>query len=151
MERDISELEDTQLRNLLVKVSLEWEKRFAVAPRITADIAEYDAARLIGTSLRIGKGRKESDTAVMKGVDFWKGEQRYQVKSNRPSGKPGSKVTLVGKSSNFDWDKLVWILYDREYNIKEAWEFARDEYRKLFESKNRISPEDMRLGSRLCI
>jgi len=151
MELDVSELEDIQLRDLLVKVSLEWEKRFAVAPRITADIAEHDAARLVGTSLRVGKGRKESDTAVMKGVDFWKGEQRYQVKSNRPSGKPGSKVTLVGKSSNFDWDKLVWILYDREYKIEEAWEFTRDEYRKLFESKNRISPEDMRLGSRLRI
>ena len=151
MELDVSELEDIQLRDLLVKVSLEWEKRFAVAPRITADIAEHDAARLVGTSLRVGKGRKESDTAVMKGVDFWKGEQRYQVKSNRPSGKPGSKVTLVGKSSNFDWDKLVWILYDREYKIEEVWEFTRDEYRKLFESKNRISPEDMRLGSRLRI
>lgn len=151
MELDVSELEDIQLRDLLVKISLEWEKRFAVAPRITADIAEYDAARLVGTSLRVGRGRKESDTAVMKGVDFWKGEQRYQVKSNRPSGKPGSKVTLVGKSSNFDWDKLVWILYDREYKIEEAWEFTRDEYRKLFESKNRISPEDMRLGSRLRI
>jgi hypothetical protein len=51
---------------------LEWEKRFAIAPRITADIAEYDAAKLVGTSLRIGKGRKVTDTAVMKGIDFWK-------------------------------------------------------------------------------
>ena len=125
------------------------ERRFAVAPQITASIAEYDAAKLVGTSLRIGKGRKESDTAVTKGVDFRKGNIFYQVKSNRPSGKPGSKVTLVGKATSFDWHKLVWILYDQEYNIEEAWEFTRNKYRQLFELKKRISPEDMRKGTKL--
>jgi hypothetical protein len=149
MEFDVSKLEDDQLRNLLVKVSLEWELRFAVAPRITSDVAEYDAAKLVGSSLRVGKGRSESDTAVTKGVDFWKVKEAYQVKSNRPSGKPGSTVTLVGKATSFDWDKLVWVLYDREYNIEEAWEFTRDEYKRLFESEKRISPEDMRKGKRL--
>ena len=149
MDCDISSLKDDELRELLASVSLEWERRFAVAPRITADLAEYDAAKLVGTSLRIGQGRKGSDTAVMKGMDFWKENIRYQVKSNRPSGKPGSPVTLVGKASNFDWDKLIWILYNREYKIEEAWEFSRDKYRRLFEEKNRISPQDMRNGSRL--
>ena len=149
MKIDVLRLEDDQLRDLLVQISLEWERRFAVAPQITASMAEYDAAKLVGTSLRIGKGRKESDTAVTKGVDFRKGNIFYQVKSNRPSGKPGSKVTLVGKATSFDWHKLVWILYDREYNIEEAWEFTRNKYRKLFESKKRISPEDMRMGTKL--
>ena len=149
MKIDVSRLEDDQLRDLLVQISLEWERRFAVAPQITASIAEYDAAKLAGTSLRIGKGRKESDTAVTKGVDFRKGDVFYQVKSNRPSGKPGSKVTLVGKATSFDWHKLVWILYDQEYNIEEAWEFTRNKYRQLFELKKRISPEDMRKGTKL--
>ena len=149
MKIDVSRLEDDQLRDLLVQISLEWERRFAVAPQITASIAEYDAAKLVGTSLRIGKGRKESDTAVTKGVDFRKGNIFYQVKSNRPSGKPGSKVTLVGKATSFDWHKLVWILYDQEYNIEEAWEFTRNKYRQLFELKKRISPEDMRKGTKL--
>jgi len=93
--------------------------------------------------------RAESDTAATKGVDFRKGNIFYQVKSNRPSGKPGSKVTLVGKATSFDWHKLVWILYDREYTIKEAWEFTRNKYRELFESEKRISPEDMRKGTKL--
>lgn len=149
MKIEASELEDDQLRELLVQISLEWERRFAVAPQITASIAEYDAAELVGSSLRIGEGRKRSDTAVIKGVDFRKGSILYQVKSNRPSGKPGSKVTLVGKPKNYNWDKLVWILYDREYRIEEAWEFTRNEYRQLFESKKRISPEDMQKGTRL--
>ena len=146
---DIIGLKDDQLRGLLVQVSLEWERRFAVAPRITDSIAEYDAAKLVGTSLRIGKGRKECDTAVTKGVDFRKGNTFYQVKSNRPSGKPGSRVTLVGKATCFDWDKLVWVLYDREYNIEEAWDFTRNKYRELFELKKRISPDDMRKGTKL--
>jgi len=149
MKFDVSRLEDDKLRDLLVQISLEWERRFAVAPQITVSVAEYDAAKLVGTSLKVGKGRKESDTAVTKGVDFRKDNIFYQVKSNRPSGKPGSKVTLVGKATNFDWHKLVWILYDREYNIKEAWEFSRNKYRELFEPKKRISPEDMRKGTKL--
>ena len=149
MTFEVSKLEDDQLRDLLVQISLEWERRFAVAPQITASIAEYDAAKLVGTNLRIGKGREESDTAVTKGVDFRKGDIFYQVKSNRPSGKPGSKVTLVGRARSFDWHKLVWILYGREYNIEEAWEFTRKRYRKLFESKKRISPDDMRKGTKL--
>lgn len=103
----------------------------------------------MGTSLRIGKGRTESDTAVTKGVDFRKRNIFYEVKSNRPSGKPGSKVTLVNKPKNHDWDKLVWILYDQEYNIEGAWEFTRNKYRQLFESKKRLSPEDMRKGTKL--
>lgn len=149
MEFNVSNLSDDELRGLLAKVSLEWEKRFAVAPRITADLAEYDAAKLAGTSLRIGKGRKETDTAVVRGIDFWKENLRYQVKSNRPSGKPGSPVTLVGKASNFDWDMLIWILYNRDYQIEEAWEFNTDHYRRLFQSKSRISPDDMRKGLKL--
>ena len=71
------------------------------------------------------------------------------MKSNRPSGKPGSPVTLVGKAQNYDWDKLIWILYDRVYNIQEAWMFKAEQYRLLFENKNRLSPQDMRKGERL--
>ena len=137
------------LRDLLVGVSLEWEKRFSVAPGITSAVAEYDAAKLKETSLEIGKGREASDTAVTKGVDFRKGNLRYQMKSNRPSGKPGSPVTLVGKASNYNWDKLIWILYDRVYNLKEAWEFSRDDYGARFDHKKRLSPDDMRSGLRL--
>jgi hypothetical protein len=149
MTCDVSKLEDDQLRDLLVQISLEWERRFAVAPQITASIAEYDAAKLVGTSIKIGEGREKGDTAVKKGVDFKKNNIFYQVKANRPSGKPGSKVTLVAKARSFDWHKLVWILYDQKYKIKEAWEFPRNEYRKLFKSKKRTSPEDMRKGTKL--
>ena len=149
MRINVVDLTQDELRDLLVGVSLEWERRFSVAPGITSAIAEYDAAKLKETSLEIGKGRDASYTAVTKGVDFQNGNVRYQVKSNRPSGKPGSPVTLVSKASNYNWDKLIWTLYDRVYNLKEAWEFSRDDYCERFDRKKRISPDDMRLGLRL--
>lgn len=45
MEFDVSRLEDDQLRDLLVHICLEWEAKFAVAPRIISDVAEYDAPK----------------------------------------------------------------------------------------------------------
>jgi hypothetical protein len=69
---------------------------------------------------------------------------RYQVKANRPSGKQGSSVTLVAKAHNYDWAKLIWILYDRNYELREAWEWDVDDYREAFESRSRLGPKDMR-------
>ena len=36
------------LRDRLVAVALEWQRRYGVAPPITAPISELDAARLVG-------------------------------------------------------------------------------------------------------
>jgi hypothetical protein len=55
----------------------------------------------------------------------------------------------LGKASNYNWDKLIWIFYDRVYNLKEAWEFSRDDYRTRFDYKKRLSPDDMRSGLQL--
>ena len=37
-----------RLREALVSITLEWEQRYGVAPRITANLSEYDAAMLAG-------------------------------------------------------------------------------------------------------
>src|SRR6266550_6085940 len=88
-------------------------------------------------------------TAVTRGCDFILNGLRYQVKANRPSGKPGSFVTLVGKASNYEWDRLIWILYDRYFVIQEAWEWEVDKYRSEFHDRNRLAPANMRNGKRL--
>ncbi|MDQ5857016.1 MAG: hypothetical protein M3542_01885 [Acidobacteriota bacterium] len=90
-------------------------------------------------------------TAVSRGYDFVFRDKRYQVKANRPSGKPGSFVTLVGKPKNYDWDVLIWILYDSAYRIQEAWLWDAAAYRERFEARSRISPNDMRGGLALRI
>src|SRR5207253_5052902 len=114
----------------------------------TAALSEYDAACLVGCAdADFCEGRR-SMTAVSKGYDFVFAGKRYQVKANRPSGKPGSTVTLVAKASNYDFDVLFWVLYDRLYNVVEAWQWDVTEYRTSFVSVNRLSPALMRGGVR---
>ena len=85
-------------------------------------------------------------TAVSKGADFVFNNIRYQVKANRPSGKKGSFVTMVPKASNYEWDKLIWILYDKNYVIQEAWEWCVKDYILAFDNIKRLSPNHYRKG-----
>ncbi len=134
------------LRDSLVKTSLEWQQRFGVAPQITSAISEYDSARLVGCSEDAYSLQMAIRTAVGRGHDFVYQDKRYQVKANRPSGKPGSFVTLVAKATNYDWDLLIWVLYDKNYVMQEAWLWQVDEYKKQFDQKKRLAPVDMRKG-----
>lgn len=139
----------TTLRQSLVDATLAWEEHFANAPAITGALAEYDAARALGMSEADYSKAMQGATAVQKGVDFKFKGKRYQVKGNRPSGKRGSKVTLVRKAANYDWDFLIWVLYDREYNVLEAWQWTCANYEKAFNEVARLSPDDMRRGRNL--
>lgn len=141
--------ENDPLRLALVAAALAWEHRTQVAPRITSEISEYDAACLVGIEPRHIPEAFDGMTAVTKGYDFkWNG-LRYQVKANRPSGKKGSFVTMVGKANNFYWDVLVWILYDKEWKVCEAWSWRVADYRQAFEDKKKLTPDDMRRGTRI--
>ena len=140
---------EQSIRERLVSVALEWERCFGVAPAITSALSEYDAACLVGHSDHSFAKDCVGRTAVTRGADFSHEGVKCQVKANRPSGKPGSFVTLVAKCSNFEWDRLVWLLYDRHFVLQEAWMWDVAEYRNAFENKSRLSPADMRHGRRL--
>jgi hypothetical protein len=140
---------DVSLRERLVSAALEWQGKFGVAPSITSALSEYDAAMLIGHSPESFGRDCINRTAVTKGCDFTHNGLRYQVKANRPSGRPGSIVTLVAKATNYEWDRLIWILYDKQYCMQEAWEWTVDEYQRSFHVKGRLAPLDMRKGRRL--
>ena len=105
------------LRSNLVSAALEWERTFGNAPHITGAVSELDAALLVGASMSDYAASMQGVTAVQRGYDFIHKNARYQVKANRPSGKPGSAVTLVAKAKNYEWDFLIWILYDRLYVV----------------------------------
>jgi hypothetical protein len=137
------------LRDKLVDIALQWQTKFGVAPQITTVISEYDAAMLVGMPESEYSEYMQDKTAVNKGSDFVYNHQRYQVKANRPSGKPGSKVTIVAKATNYLWDKLIWILYDKHYVMQEAWEWDVEDYISSFDNKKRLSPDDYRKGRRL--
>ena len=134
------------LRDELVKIALQWQEKFGVAPSITSTISEYDAAMLVGMSENEYSDYMKDKTAVNKGSDFVFKNIRYQVKANRPSGKKGSFVTMVPKATNYEWDRLIWILYDKNYEIQEAWEWGIEEYKKAFDAIKRLSPDHYRKG-----
>ena len=135
-----------QLRDKLVEIALQWQERYGVAPSITSTISEYDAAMLVGMSENDYSTYMKDKTAVNKGSDFVFNNTRYQVKANRPSGKKGSFVTMVPKAANYEWDRLIWILYDKNYVIQEAWEWGVEEYKEAFDAIKRLSPDHYRKG-----
>jgi hypothetical protein len=139
----------TRLRSELVRIALEWEERYGVAPQITSAISELDAASIIGMSEPSYSRCMVGVTAVRKGVDFFHRGKAYQVKANRPSGKRGSKVTLVSKPKNYDWDVLVWILYNSKYEPQEAWLWDVTEFRSRLGPIPRLSPSHLRGGLKL--
>ena len=58
------------LRNSLVDIALEWQKKFGVAPQITSTLSEFDAAILIGMTENEYSEYMKYKTAVQKGFDF---------------------------------------------------------------------------------
>lgn len=137
------------LRQRLVEVALAWERAFGNAPPVTSALSEFDAALLLGCSVEQYSACMRGSTAVQKGYDFVYRGKRYQAKGNRPSGKPGSFVTLVPKVRNYDWDYLIWILYNPQYEVQEAWMWGVSEYRTAFDAIKRLSPAHYRAGKRL--
>lgn len=126
------------LRDKLVDIALQWQVHFGVAPSITSSIYEYDAAMLVGMSEKEYSDYMKDKTAVAKGTDFIYENIEYQVKANLPSGRKGSFVTMVPKAPNYEWDRLIWILYDKNYVMQEAWEWHVKDYRMAFENKKKI-------------
>ena len=146
---DYRSLPADALRTQLVASVLEWERRYAVAPSATSAVSEFDAALLVGHSPESFARQAQGRTAVSRGTDFDLGGVGYQVKANRPSGKPGSRVTLVAKATNYEWHRLIWILYNPRFEIEEAWIWDVESYRREFDAVKRLSPEHMRRGTRL--
>ncbi|MEQ1591732.1 MAG: hypothetical protein ABL892_05020 [Thiobacillaceae bacterium] len=138
-----------ELRQRLVEIALAWEQAFGNAPSITSALSELDAALLVGCSFVDYSDYMQGKTAVQKGHDFVFNGKRYQVKSNRPSGKPGSFVTWVPKAANYEWDFLVWVHYNPQYGIQEAWLWSASAYITAFDSIKRLSPSHYRQGTRL--
>ncbi|MEM9761575.1 MAG: hypothetical protein AAF968_03530 [Pseudomonadota bacterium] len=132
-----------------MRVALEWESRFGVAPAITSVLSEFDAALLVGMTADEFSIGQQGVSAVRRGHDFLFRGVRYQVKANRPSGKPGSAVTMVAKAKNYDWDQLIWIHYTKHYEIFEAWLWPVGRYRREFDHLARLAPTHMRQGERI--
>ncbi len=141
------------MRDQLVKIALQWEERFGFFPGqagITATVSEYDAAMMLGLSetgyINSVKGR----SSVSRGHDFVFENKKIQVKANRPSGLPSSNVWNAGKKTKkIGWDILIYILYDKDYVMREAYKFDRNLYERMFSNKESLRLEDMKKETRI--
>ena len=133
-----------ELRKQLVKITLAWECRYGVAPRITATVSEYDAAILVGMREEDYSEYMQDKTAVSRGWDFEFKGIRYQIKGTRPSGKPGSEVKKAFKLNNYNWDVLIWINYNKNYEMVEAWAWKVKNYEREFDLGKSIRCEEVR-------
>ena len=137
------------LREQLVEAALSWESAFGNTPLITTVLSEYDAASLVGCPLAEYASSAQGITAARKGHDFVFHGARYQAMGNRSGARPGSFVIWVPRASNYKWDYLVWIMYNSQYDIHEAWQWEVADYVDAFDSVRRLSPADLRRGKRL--
>lgn len=141
---------DHPLRKALIGIALKWEHDYSVLPRTGDALSEFDAAMLVGHTPESFGEVMVGMTAVQKGFDFRIGNIRYQIKHNRPSGKKGSKITNAGKAKGLDqWDKWIWIRYDRIFVIEEAWLWTSEDFWSAFELDEGLTPEKMRQGKSL--
>lgn len=148
---EITEFELENLRLNLVETAMKWEWLYGNAPSITSAISEFDAAMLVGFSAEDYSKHMQGMTSVQRGYDFIYEGSRYQVKANRPSGKKWSFVTLVPKAKNYEWDYLIWILYNPKFEIQEAWLWDVDTYKKELDLIARLSPKHYRQGKNLLV
>ena len=138
-------LDGASLRKRLVSVALLWQKEMGVAPAITPAIAEYDAARLVGCDYKGYCQDGLGKSAVRKGFDFRFRGKRFQVKANRPAQDTAAcKVTKIGKPKNYDWDVLIWVLYNSKWEIVEAWMWGRRAFRNRYKEKDHIRPKHLK-------
>lgn len=144
------------MRERIVALALEWQKRYGVAPSITPALSECDAAIfLVGMPEDEYSEYMKPRTAVSRGHDFEFNGEKYQIKAHRPSGKPGSAITNAGPvlkkdtaTGRYKWNFLIWIRYNKDYQIEEAWMFSEACYGNEFGDRKggNLSPEDMRKG-----
>ena len=137
------------IRRELIKSSLEWAAAFGLTPAIIGELGEVDAAYLLSKSPKMAKNILLARTPRQKGYDLLIDHQRIQVKATRSSGLPGSTITRIQKPRNDMWDLIVWINYNRDFHLQEAWLWTRRAYLKKFSQSHRISPEEFRKGKRL--
>lgn len=58
-------------------------------------------------------------------------------------------MTWVPKPRNYDWERLIWILYNPAYEVQEAWLWEVEAYKLRFDEVQRLGPAHMRLGKPL--
>ena len=135
------------LRSRLCESALNWQEKYRTIPHIMSAISEYDAARIIGMSEEEYAERRRGRGPT----DFVHGGNRYRVRGLRREeggGRPNSLV-IHRRPTNYEWDYFIFILYNKSYEIREAWIWCAASYREYFDRNDNMTLNDMRLGENL--
>ena len=87
---------------------------------ITGEVAEFEAARLLG--LELSTVRQSGYDAVRRTPD---GVVRLQIKARSlgPDAKAGQRLGSIRLEK--EWDAILMVLLDRDFNATEMWEADR--------------------------
>ena len=139
-------------REQLISQSLAWESAFGKSPSITGELGEIDAIFSLGFLTPETLRKRRSASAVKSKSDFEVNGLRYQVKANRPSGRPGSKVTKIGVPKPDGWDELLWVLYNKDYRVQEFWKIDHRTFWQALGGNKHLRPKIIRdSGIRLSV
>jgi len=91
-------------------------------PGISNEIAEHDAVKLLGL-----RARREGEEGGYDAVDSERGNKRIQIKSRTifDESKTGQRVGQLKLEK--EWDSVVLVLMDENYEPYEIYEAERDE------------------------
>jgi hypothetical protein len=104
------------------RLAAEYRRSTGQTLPVSGEIARHDAARLLGLKLcepgaagvdAIGTGSREG--------------QRVQIKSRVMAQEKKSGVRLGQLNTQGDWDTLLLVILDEDYEASEIYEASRDE------------------------
>lgn len=126
---NLDTLGDRQWLEFLVKVALEFKRRFGRTLPITEELGELYACEKLGLT------RMPPRTRGYDAVD--REEKKVQIKTRVPDSKIGivNPSGRVGRFTNFDFDYALLVLLDCNYGLGEIWradvESIRSEQKRI--------------------
>jgi hypothetical protein len=102
---------------------------------VTGEIAEFEAARLLG--IQLCRARQAGYDAIRVGPD---GDVRLSIKSACFPASLEAKWRIGTISLEKEWDATLMVLLTPDFEPREIWEADREAVMKLFENAGRTDP-----------
>lgn len=107
------------------RAAVKYKKLTGKPLGITGEIAEFEAARILG--LKLTEARHE-------GFDGWRGNERIQIKGRvvGPDAKPGQRLGRIRLDK--EWDSVVLVLMNEDFQPLQIYEAEREAIEKVLKT-----------------
>jgi len=102
---------------------------------VTGEIAEFEAARLLG--IQLCRARQSGYDAIRSSRD---GDVRLSIKSACFPANLEAKWRIGTINLEKEWDATLMVLLTPDFEPREIWEADREALMKLFENASRTDP-----------